>query len=367
MNKYYNNNKSAQFTHSILFVLISIFLFGCNKLELPDPVKEDPIFNARMDVNGITFEFDLTNAEVETDISYSDENLRFVESSIINNINSSSLQVRIWEDLFFDSLLFEDNSFHLPKEEIEFIGPNPSNDSTVFLVNTMNSGLYNPISTWNSGMVETTGRQLIIKDINPTTSKSVCLSLIGDRYCDMSYCKKWVPTQGDHNINGWHIKDSIIAPIFDSNPPGNITLEWENGSTIPERTIDTSGYYTMTSKSKESENIVTMYIEVDDGGKIIEPCFSGFKSYAHVFNNAPELGKVDIQFRDESGRVFSTSNVNQTNESYFNITDIIDSDLINQEGEPVKIIEFSFSCTLADNNENRIQISNASAKMAFRQ
>lgn len=351
---------------SLYLLTIVLLIVGCNKLELPEPIIHEPEFRALMDINGSAFEFDLRNAEVSTKFDFNDQSIRYVGSSIHNQIDSTSLRIKIFEQVFFNEDLFGDRSFEIPIGDIDYIPFENFTDSLFYIVNTLYDQSYFDKASWSTDSIDVSGGQLVLSDINPSQLQAVCLELLDSDLCDMTYCKKWVPIQGDHSLLGWDVNENMISPIFDTRRPGNINIRWDNESTIPERVIKESNNYTMTSVSKESENIVSMFVKLDEGGNIIDPCFAGFRSELIKLDRKPELGMVEVEFRDDDGIVYTSSAVDQESKNYFRVKSIEDTELVNQDGHPVKILDVEFSCILANNDGHKILLDNASARMAFR-
>ncbi len=202
---------------------------------------------------------------------------------------------------------------------------------------------------------------------------NACLRITYTNGCIGSICN-WVKMG---------IQDSCSVNILDTPVPGTNIIQFDVNSTSAltynwdfDDTLSVDNYSTLKSPSHEFSSPGIYYVRLAAGGSgcsyvtrktvatsgYSSGCFANFTA-VFVPKTSNPFSKIIVTWVDAMGQKYTSNNVLQPADSYFEIVSVEDYTL-NEKGEPTKKITAKFKC-LVSNGKTSIPITDADAVFAI--
>ena len=359
-----------------IYVLsVFVLLAACEKIDVPDPGQDEPVFEVSFQDGSSNINLGGNSTELISTVSWDDMNIRVFEGSLVNTKNQSSLTFRIRDNRISKPNITNDTLALFIPGEFSFINNDQSLGSQKVLLNQLDNMNFMDMVFWRDVLVEdpVPGGFFNIDVADPNEIILICLDIKDeDAGCTTTYCKELKYNEGDVPLRGFSLNDNTLSPIIDPSFTGNIQFRW-NGEEYMESYLVTKrgkiSFEILYDKDNDGVvdflQLVETYLNMDNDGNVIAPCFSGFESKFVVFERSPDFSKVEVVWVNEEGKEFTSANTSQSDIAEFNITEISPFPIRNQEGHRVKKLDVNFSCTLQAEDGEKVVINNGEGSIGF--
>lgn len=353
---------------------VLVLVTACEKIEVPGPEKDDPVFEVSFQDGSSNINLGGTSTELISTVSWDDMNIRVFEGSLVNTKNQSSLTFRMRDNRISKPNIANDTLALFRPGEFSFVNKSQSLGEQKVLLNQLDNMNFQDIASWIDAFIPTAERGAFfnISNFKPDEYVSLCLTLEDEATsCNTVYCKNIIYNEGDIPLKGFSLNNNTLSPIIDPSLTGNILFRW-NDEEKESHVVTKKGkleFLAIYDRNNDGRNqtihSVDMYVDVDNDGNVIAPCFSGFESKLVVVERSPDFSKVEVVWVNEAGKEFTSANISQSDIAEFNITEISSFPIRNQEGHRVKKIDVNFSCTLQAEDGERVVINNGEGSIGF--
>lgn len=365
--------------------LILLLLFGsvisCQKLELPDPVEEAPIFGLEVSWGDGEMEiFDATNRYALVPILEQDSNgvtwhrTQFIQEDCLETCGGQ------WEIVFRNAQLnnTQANVQLQNNSEWPFLGPLLSDT----LINTHyradltaaleGSTSINAISwTANGDLLPQTDSAFSIEYDSISGPLEVCIQMETDE-CTSYQCRRLeltenVSTHGQIRADGSPALAVLYADITGGVPP--YSQNWSNGATDEIIVVNSSGEYCLEVLDvAETPSTQCVYYETGEGLL----CAASYDYEVHrmfseeiiVQGDPNQLGTMEVIYTDPAGEVYRSGGLSQSATAYFQVQEA-KSFAESYEGRPVWQLSVDFKVDLMSSTGELISIEQAQGTWAF--
>jgi hypothetical protein len=360
--------------------LITI-LVGCNKIDVPEPVKEDPVFYFNFNVDNSNANLAAGQANYFMDANYEINSngilhlIGTLKPKDCRNLCPGSLRIVIRDIRKFDPDRFNITQTLRPKH-YGYVW-NLRRDSVVIHFKN-NSRSETPFkSIWNLG----NGLTVTQNHVTATYGRKafrVALNVFNQAGCES------VQVQSFDTENGYYCR-SFIVPGESNNQrvlkvrsfgEAPFTYKWNNGSTdslimlnsITSTSLRRKYGVTVTDPNGcESVSGFDLTKANTDVNSLKDICVADFSSKLELVpntTNALGTGLISIDFMNKDGVLFTSKNFRQPNDAFFEVLSVEDFEK-NEKNQSVKKIGIRFSCNLHSPETDRdIMIRNAKGFMA---
>ena len=368
------------FLKYIWFLGIILWL-GCNKIDVPEPVEEAPVFY---------FNFDLENTNTSLSTGQSnylmDANYVVPANGILQFIGTlkpkdcralcpGSLRIIIRDKQKFDASGF-DVSNALTRKKYRYQWKIRRDSVSIHFMNETKSET--PFkSQWNLGNGVTTSTT------NPTMTFGrkpfrVGLNVVNQAGCESTQIQSFNIEKGSHCrsfiVPGTSTNQRVLEVRSIGKPPFSYT--WNTGATdslillnsISSTSLRKSFKVTVTdAEGCESVSGFNLAQTNADVNSLKAICIADFKSDIKFVSNTVATsgaGLISIDYMDQEGAMFSSQEFRQPDDAFFEIISVEDFSR-NDRNQSVKKLGIQFSCNLYGTQTNReIKIRNAKGFMA---
>jgi len=350
-----------------------ILLTACEKIDVPDPDKENPVFEVSFEDGVSNINIGGPNTELVSIVTWDDLDIRTFEGSLVNTKNQSSLTFRLRDDRLTKPGTVEDTlSLFIPRNYTYVNITQHVGEQTV-LLNQLHNMEYHDRVIWQYGILpDAYGAFFNIINFNPNIQTSFCMKIMDEvSNKETNYCKSMVYNKSEIPFKGFSLANNEISPMIDPSFTGDIEFEW-NGVKKRSFIIENNGKLAFSATHNPENNDQTaaihssdMFVDLDSQGNAIIPIIPGFDSKLVVFDRSPDLSKVEIIWVNEEGKEFKSSNASQSDLADFIIKDVKHFSIRNQDGHRVMKVEVNFSCTLQAEDGETIQIQDGKGTIGF--
>ncbi len=337
----------------LLLIALVLFASSCEKIEVPEPTKEDPEFgfwSGQIGASPLSIEND--SLFMSTKIISDALNVNTYQTSF-TMLGSTQPQ---WIFKYRDSktmrtaadtsdLFYTGTSRYLHANQVGITGRVVSH--------TLKNILHGNAVIWDTmpdgqGDGFTGGRHFSIENTRITGVNHIKASLIVDGKNNYVY-KKYVPLKGDINIKTIKISGNKITFDLDqSSVTSSLRFIWNDGAPGWENTfeVSSSGLYNLKISDEFKDCFVEIQVYLERSkGTIKQPDLPIFSSIHTVeYSTLPNFSKMEIIYFDKDGTEYSTRYLEQFKP--FIIKNIETFDKTNQQGQKVKKLDVEFSVKL---------------------
>lgn len=353
-----------------VFVLVT----ACEKIEVPAPDKDEPVFEVSFQDGSSNINLGGTSTELISSVSWDDLNIRVFEGSLVNTKNQSSLTFRMRDNRISKPNIANDTLALFMPGIFSFINNAQNLGEQKVLLNKLDIMELKDKVTWLDALVPLPVPGAFFNMLNVQSDEyiTVCMTIEDlATNCNTVYCKNMKYSEGDIPLKGFSLNKNTLSPIIDPSFTGDVQFRWNDEETesydvTKKGKLAFSAIYDKDSDGRnQTIQSVDMYVDVDNDGNVIAPCFSGFETSLVVLERSPDFSEVEVIWVDESGKEFTSANIPQSDVAEFNITEISPFPIRNQDGHRVKKLDVIFSCTLQAEDGERVVINNGEGSIGF--
>jgi len=353
---------------------VCILLTACEKIDVPTPVKEDPVFEVAFGDGTSSFNIGGPNTELVSTVVWDDLNIRIFEGALVNTKDQTSLSFRLRDNRITKANTSGDTISILMPGELQYVNKNQSLDEYKVLVNKLSDLNYHSKSSWLDPFIlfPTQGAFFNINNFRTDRFTTFCLTIEDEATnCNTLYCKNYIYNEGDIPLLGFSLNNNIITPIIDPSFTGEILFRWndeekDSHEIVQKGKLEFVAIYDKGNNGRDQTiHSVDMYVDTDAQGNAIAPCFTGIESKLVIFDRSPDFSKVEIVWVNENGKEFKSSNTAQTDVAKFEVKEVSHFPIRNQDGHRVLKVDVEFSCTLQSEDGEKIVINNGAGTIGF--
>lgn len=360
----------------ILFGFIFIFLGGCKK-EYPAASGETPVFYFNGTVNGVpvNIQAGVNNYYMFSSFTQDSNNVynflgELKPTNCINCNNKIKFQINDYTSSpingttqITSSLL---PSYYSMQDSV--LGGSATQYAVYY---SANDSLNNTTYTWDFGDgTSETGAFSLSHVYNHPGYYNACLTINDLNGCSSNICKQIKVAVPDAACEVSFVDSLLSGNTFSFSANGNgtpSTYLWDfgDGSTSNlnpvSHTYSITGIFKVSLKQISNTGNCTSYAYKNISTQGFSGCQANFNFsvLTTTYQNPLSLSNSTITWTDNSGIKYTSNNISQINESYFQIVSV-ENYLNNENNQPTKKLHIKFNCTLSNGN-NSIQINNGDA------
>lgn len=350
---------------SMVFLGIS----SCDKIELPDPDQENPVFGLNFQMGNDHLNLGGLNTKVLSDVYWDELGIRVFENTFVNEDDNTALIFRLRDNRPSEPMVEDDTAYLFNSGRFEYMNQLNRNSSATYLMNRSRHPDYVPYIQWRDATVLDTakGRPFhLVSGFDANAEYIVCQTIKSSaNTCETAYCKWWKYSDGEIPLLGFATKANGIWPVFPADYSKPLSFIWNEVESEALKVIDQSGKYEVRIFTGNTIAEVEMYIGLDEEGNVIPPCFDPFSSEMITFEQQPAFSQVELIWIDAQGTNYSSSIKAQSESSFFTIQEVNAINLRNQEGHRVQKVDVTFECTLYSDSGESITIKGAKGAMGL--
>jgi hypothetical protein len=351
----------------ILLLLVIIGL-SCERIQLPDPVINDPLFELSLNIGESEFSLGGQGTEVNTDFTWDNLGVRVFNSSIRNKNSGEELSI-IFRDDRLSKRDISGDTFSLFRQDTFFFANLQSRAKNVrMLLNRMIDPAFASWARWESSVNSNKGLNFNFLHPSGIANETICLYIKDETInCRTTYCKDKVGnTARDFPLEGFVIEGNQIRPQIGAGFIDPYTIRWDD-LYQESLAIKQSGLHNLFIIVNNGQKIynVELYLELDAQNRIKTPCFSGFFTDLFTFSEDPMFNTVEVNWKDNQGKSYSSARNVQNSQANFIIDKVTRLDVINPDGFPVQKLDVKFSCRLFAADGSSIVIKDAQGTIGF--
>jgi len=356
----------------LFFTALSMVFLGissCDKIELPDPDQENPVFGLNFQMDNEQLNLGGLNTKVLSDVYWDELGIRIFENTFVNEVDNTSLVFRLRDNRPTIPLVEHDTAYLFKPGRFDYVNQLNRNSSISYLINKSRNPDYVPYMKWLDATDSDTakGRPFhLVSGFDANAEYILCQTIESTTStCETNYCKWWKYSDGEIPLLGFATKANGIWPVFPNDYSQPLSFIWNGVESEALMVINQPGKYEVRIFTGNTIAEVEMYIGLDEEGNVIPPCFDPFSSEMITFDQKPAFSQVEIVWVDAQGKTYSSSSEAQSETSFFTIQEVSAINLRNQEGHRVQKVDVTFECTLYSDSGESITIKGAKGAMGL--
>ena len=352
----------------ILFIGTCFFLWSsCEKIQLPDPVINDPLFELSLNMGDTPLLLGGAGTAVTSGFDWDDLGVRVFSCSIKNKESEEELTIFLRDDRLSKKAIGGDTFELFRADTLDFANKYARAKNVKMLLNRLLDPSYSRLAKWQTSNKDHAGLNFNYQHPSGLGDQTICLYIEDQSTkCKTTFCKDRVGSSlQDFPLEGFVIEGNRISPKIGAgfNLPYKIRwddLEQDMITVNQSRTYDLF----IIDNSQRIFN-VEIFLELDQQNRIKTPCFTGFSTELFTFQEDPMFNTAEIQWKDKTGKVYSSANRTQDKQAMFIVDQVTRLDVINPDGNPVQKLDIKFSCRLFAEDGTSVLIKDAQGTIGF--
>lgn len=363
----------------ILFFILLQLVLSCAKKKYPEStIDNESVYYSRMTVDGQQVEIKAgeenyylyTSATQDSTNTYT-FGARLATSDCASCPGTLQFQITDFSNSKVGSVAVTDSPFVSPRNYLrDGLGPQYSVE---FRASYNRSAVSNYVN-WDFGDGAIASGFVVNRVYKGSGPYQVCLSVRGDNGCVSSNCnvQNFAPGKMRAFVKSTNPgRDSVLfsAKVSGGKTPYSYSWDFGDGTVGTDSVVlhnyNVSGAYGVILFVKDANGKVVSSNYNVVTSKDNSSCAANYSivSVSTSTNGIQDWGKVRIKYTLPNGSTYSSSSIDQSSNSKFEILSMEDAGL-NEKGEKIKKLKITFSATLFNGTKN-INIENGEAIIAI--